>query len=523
MNFVNKIKILQNYFKTKNFKKVIKGCEILNKKFPNNSFVLNLAGMAYQEIEKNHQSIVFFESALKADSTNIAAMNNLGNAFKYAGQYEKADRIFQKIITINPNYIQAYNNYANLKFIVNDIEGAIKLYKQALIIAKEKKIDPIHLLIHLSSSYRSLNRKKEAIETINEILRIEPDNINAHKSLSSIYKYSRNDEETMTHISKMKNIFNTKDLDDSEKGIISFALGKAFDDLKDVEPAINFLSIGNKYYHKIYKTNIDEEVNTINNIKKIFKDIDMNISHKNFSNKQIIFICGMPRSGTTLIEQIISSHKKVYGAGELEFLTNLTLDNFFTDDKLNKQKIIEQQNSLKNLINDQYNEKFSLYEFTEKIITDKNPFNFKWIGFIKIFFPNSKIIHCKRNPKDNCLSIYKNSFTSPLMNWAYSQKNISRYYNNYNLLMKFWNTLVPDFIYTAEYEKIVSDKENEINRLLKFCALEHDENCFNPHKNIKTPIKTASISQARESVYNSSINSNDKYSEHLKEMFENLD
>ena len=109
------------------------------------------------------------------------------------------------------------------------------------------------------------------------------------------------------------------------------------------------------------------------------------------------------------------------------------------------------------------------------------------------------------------------------MNWAYSKKNISRYYNNYNLLMKFWNTLIPDFIYTAEYEKIVSDKENEINKLLKFCALENDENCFNPHKNTKTPIKTASISQARESVYNSSINSNDKYSEHLKEMFENLD
>tara|TARA_B100001093_G_scaffold365874_1_gene350668 strand:+ start:396 stop:1967 length:1572 start_codon:yes stop_codon:yes gene_type:complete len=522
MNFVEKVKTLQNYFRAGNFKRVIEGCEILNTKVPNNSFILNLSGMAYQELEKNHKAIVFFELALKADNTNIAAMNNLANALKHTGQYVKADQIFKKIINIDPDYINAYNNYANLKSTVNDVEGAIQLYNQALVIAKKKKINPINFLIHLALSFQSLNKIKESIKIVNEILIIDPDNISAHKILNSIYKYSKENKETITHISKMKNILGKNNLSDIEKGVISMSLGKAYDDLKDSETAIKFLSSGNKFYNKISKSNMAEEVNIMSNIHKIFNDIDLNVSHKSFSKKKIIFICGMPRSGTTLVEQIISSHKKVYGAGELSFLTNITYDNFFNNDKPDKQKIIEHQNSLKNIINDQYIEKFSLYNIDQQILTDKAPFNFKWIGFIKIFFPNSKIIHCKRNPQDNCLSLYKNNFSSPVMNWAYDQKDISSYYNNYNLIMKFWYSKIPEFIYTAEYEKIVSDKENEIKKLIEFCELEWDDNCLEHHKNMKTPIKTVSVSQAREPVYNSSVNSSDNYKDYLKEMFENL-
>ena len=164
MNFVEKVKTLQNYFKAGNFKRVIEGCEMLNKKVSNNSFILNLSGMAYQGVEKNHKAINFFELALKADNTNIAAMNNLANALKNIGQYVKADQIFKKIIKIDPNYINAYNNYANLKSTVNDVEGAIQLYSQALVIAKEKKINPIVFLVHLATSFQSINKKKSQLK-----------------------------------------------------------------------------------------------------------------------------------------------------------------------------------------------------------------------------------------------------------------------------------------------------------------------------------------------------------------------
>jgi tetratricopeptide (TPR) repeat protein len=222
MNFVEKVKILQNYFKAGNFKKVIEGCETLNKKFPENSFVLNLLGMAYQELQKNYKAIDYFELALKADQSNIAAMNNLANSLKNTGEFEKADEIFKKILRIDPNYINVYNNYANLKSTVNDVEGAILLYKKGLLLAKEKNVNPINFLFHLASSFQSLNKKKELMEIINEIFKIDPDDINANKTLSSIYKYSKENHEAMTHLAKMKNISKKIDLSDNQKKTIFF-------------------------------------------------------------------------------------------------------------------------------------------------------------------------------------------------------------------------------------------------------------------------------------------------------------
>ena len=521
MNFVEKVKKLQNYFAAGNFKRVIEGCEVLNKKFPNNSFILNLSGMSYQRLDKDYRAINFFELALKADNTNISAMNNLANSLKNTEQYFKAEQIYKKIIKINPGYINVYNNYGNLKTAINDIESAIKLYKQGLNIANVKNSNPLVFLNHLAVSFQSLNKVTETIEVVNNILKIDPKNANAQQILSSIYKYSLTNEETMKHISKMKKILSENNFDGNQ-GIISFALGKAYDDLKDTEMAIKYLSLGNELMKKKRKSNIIDEINIITDMKNIFEDIDLTVGHKSFSKKKIIFICGMPRSGTTLVEQIISSHKKVYGAGELPFLSNAVHNNFINDNKINKQKIANLQNSQKNLINDNYFENIFLFNIEEHVFTDKAPLNFKWIGFIKLFFRNCKIIHCKRDSKDNCLSIYKNNFSSPKMNWAFDQKDIFKYYNNYSYLMKFWNSKIPESIHTVEYEKIVSDKKNEIEKLLKFCELEWDDNCLNHHKNTKTPIQTVSISQAREPIYSSSVRSSDKYKDYLKEMFENL-
>ena len=173
MNFVEKVKKLQNYFTDGNFKRVIEGCELLDKKFPNNSFILNLSGMAYQRLNKDYRAINFFELALKADSNNVSAMNNLANSLKNKEQYLKAEQFYKKIIEINPSYINVYNNYGNLKSDINDIENAIKLYEQGLNVAKEKNINTLALLNHLALAFQSLNKVKETIEIVNKMLKIE--------------------------------------------------------------------------------------------------------------------------------------------------------------------------------------------------------------------------------------------------------------------------------------------------------------------------------------------------------------
>ena len=225
------------------------------------------------------------------------------------------------------------------------------------------------------------------------------------------------------------------------------------------------------------------------------------------NKKKIIFIVGMPRSGTTLAEQIISSHKNVYGAGELMFLSEMLLDKFSDKNK----KIINFQN-----LQDDYLTNISLIDKSKKNITDKAPLNFRWIGFINVIFPNSKIIHCSRDMMDNCWSIYKNNFDAGL-SFSFNLSDLGKYYNLYQNLMNFWHSKYPGKIYDLIYENLANNQETEVKKLLNFCELEWDSNCLKHHNNTK-PIKTVSAVQARKPIYKTSMKSSDKYSEYLEEL-----
>ena len=231
----------------------------------------------------------------------------------------------------------------------------------------------------------------------------------------------------------------------------------------------------------------------------------------------------MPRSGTTLVEQIIASHSKVMGAGELQYLDKSINENFLEDLKFNKQKILEELSNEKNIIFDRYFELLNLHNFKSDIITDKAPQNFIWIGFIKFFFPNSKIIHCSRNPKDNCLSIFKNQFTSNSMSWSYDQTLIAKYYNLYLKMINFWRSKFDDFIFDANYESIVTSSEQEVKKILSFCDLDWEPKCLNFYQNKKTPVQTVSVSQASKPIYKSSINSYEPFTKYLVDMFKIID
>jgi len=230
----------------------------------------------------------------------------------------------------------------------------------------------------------------------------------------------------------------------------------------------------------------------------------------------------MPRSGTTLVEQIIASHNDVFGAGELIYIQRIINKYFISENKFSKKKLNNEMQLDSNLINEDYFKMINYHKFKVNNFTDKAPQNFRWIGILKLFFPNSKIIYCKRNAQDNCLSIYKNFFASNDMRWAFDEKNIANYYKLHLNLMDYWKSKFEDQIYEINYEKLVSNKEEEIKKLIKFCDLEWDPICLNHHKSKKTPIKTVSISQARKPVYKSSVNSNLNYEKYLSEMFDLL-
>ena len=225
----------------------------------------------------------------------------------------------------------------------------------------------------------------------------------------------------------------------------------------------------------------------------------------------------MPRSGTTLVEQIVSSHSNVYGAGELSFLDNSIRKYLFKDNIFSEKSIDANNIEILNNIRNEYLEGIKSFDNQQEIITDKAPLNFRWVGFIKILFPNSKIIHCVRNPMDVCFSNYKNSFGSNALSYCYDLHDLGVYYNLYKNLMSFWHNTFPKEIYDLSYEDLIKNQDEETKKLIKFCNLNWEETCLLPHKN-KNKVSTASLAQIRKPIYKTSLNKWEDYSEYLEDL-----
>ena len=515
MNLIDEINKVHNQIKAKNFKEAIERCNKLIKKFPNNSYLCNLAGLACQQSQNIKASINYFQRSIEIDSKNLSAKNNLANSLKVIGKFDISEKIYLEILKDDPNHVKCLNNYGNLKQQINDYEQSIKLYKKAL------NIEPnnIVILMSLAGSYHSIGKIDETTKIVDTILKINPLIMSAHKLKSSIIQYNENH----SHLSEMINLSKKKDLSDEQNIDINFAIGKAHEDSNNYEEAFKSLKIANNLKNKIVKFDINDQKKLFNSLKDSFDNINFNNQVENYDPTKIIFICGMPRSGTTLVEQIIASHTRVTGAGELVYLQQSVRNNFMSKDIIKKNLVHEDIHAERAKMSKDYFDLLKLHNINTDFITDKAPQNFRWLGFIRIFFPGSKIIHCKRNPRDICLSLYKNSFASQDMNWSYSETNIAAYYNLYSDLMNFWNEKFGNEIYEMSYEKLVSHKKLETENLLSFLELDHEETCFEHHKNVKTPIKTVSVSQARKPIYSSSVNKNEFYKNNLNHMFSLLE
>ena len=518
MSQIDKLKIkiqkLVNQFNFGNYKLVIQDVNILLRKLPNNSFLLNLLGSCYQKIGHYETAKKNFLQVLSTDSKNLAAMNNLANTYKDTLNFLKAEELYKKIIEIDTNYINAIANYANLKFQLDQYDDAIRLYKQALAI--NDLSENIHYNIGLT--YQSYGDFSKAETHFKKMLKINASATIADRLISRFTKYDKNN----LHFKEMIVRSKMNNLDENSKINLYFALGKAFEDVKDFENSFKFIKEANDLTNKKFYYDKDSDDKFTKDLQKFFKNTKNKKGIEPTKGKKIIFILGLPRSGTSLAEQIISSHNLVYGAGELNYLENLIKKKFFLNDNLNFTNTIEENFSkLSSEINYKYLDLIDNFKTPKKIITDKAPQNFKWIGFINLIFPNSKIIHCHRNIKDNFLSLYKNFFPEGL-EWTYNESNLVNYCKNYKILMNFWKSIFPGTIYDLCYETLINDSKLEIKKLIDFCELDWDENCLNFY-NTKRSIKTLSVSEARKPIYKSSISSSSNFSDYLNSSFDKLE
>ena len=478
-------------------------------------FVYFELGVLYFNINDYSNSGYFISKAVKKKIDLAEGYFYLGLIYQKANKIYLAIESFTEAIKYKSDYASAYNNLGTLYLDLNKADEAIYYFNQA--IKFNSKLYIAHS--NLAQGYLVKGDFDKVKSVLIKSLDIKPDDGESHRLLSVIYKYKSKED---SHFRQMYEHVSKVNLDKNSKMHFNFALAKASEDMKDYKSSANFLKIGNSIRRTNFNYNINYDIEQFSLIKKNFtKEIFEKHKDKGCLTNKSIFIVGMPRSGTTLIEQIISSHPDVYGAGELEFLANV-INEYFKDPDPNIffNKFNKADSSIFKQIGESYlNLVLKLND--KKFITDKMPVNFRLVGFIKLALPNAKIIHCCRSAQDTCLSIYKNYFGKNVMPWAYDEIELSTYYNEYKNLMNYWHQVLPNTIYDLHYEKLIKDQVNETKKLIEYCGLTWNDSCISFDKNTRS-VGTASVNQVRQKIYQSSFKLWENYKESLPRLFENL-
>ena len=515
-NIESEIKYMDRLFSTNNHSELVIRGQILLKKFPKIVPFYNLLGLTYKKIGKQEEAIKVFKSCLFNEPHTISVMTNLADVYRDVNKLKESEELLLKVLKIKNKDIFALNSYGKLKRVQGKSQEAIIYFKKVAEI--DNSFDDV--LIRIASAYASINDFDNAKKYFEIAAYKNPTHIGAQYSYSQMIDYS-NDKKHQEHMLKT---LDDSSLDKNKLGPMYFAIAKSFSDQKNYEEAHKYFKLANDVMNSKVKDKIlNREISDVKKLKSIFSNFNFeyNLSHLDLYRKNLVFIVGLPRTGTTLTHQIIASHPSIRGVGESNvlhayFVPNLKKENFksnfFKNNKLDEKYLSELSLKLSN--NYEYFSK-------DKIILDKSPYNFFWIGFIKILFPNAKIIHMNRDIKDTALSIYNNLFGTAKMDWTYSQENIIRYIKIYKEIMSFWKEKIPNYIYDLQYEDLVNNQEEVSKKIIQFCDLEWNEKCLKFYEST-SPVRTVSLHQSRQPMYKKSVNLNSKYTKY-QDFFEKLD
>lgn len=509
----------------------------------------NNLGTVFHDLGKFEEAIASIKKATGVDPSYIEAFCNLGNVYRDCGRLDDAIHNYQKAISIHPDFAEAHfnlslihkqqgkfseageclrkavklqpnsskflNDFAAVQAELGELEDAIALYGRAL------EINPNFAEAHnnMANVFKELGEFDKAEANYNKAIAIDPDYAEPYRHKAHMKKYTDYGED----IQELETAYAKPGISNTSKMHLAFALGKVFEDIGQYEKAFDFYSEGNALNRQSFNFSSDDHGNFFKAIKDTFdgplfdrRDIT------GCKDETPVFILGMPRSGTTLVEQILASHPEVYGAGELETLGLMISSYGAKKGEPNYPDCVEHFSAADfKQFGEEYVETLKKISPKSRFIINKLPDNYLYLGLIKLALPNAKIIHCTRSPEDTCLSIFRMFFPAAGHYYAYDQVELGRHYNFYHDLMAHWEAATPNFIHEACYEKMVGETEAQTRLLLDFCDLEWDDACLEFHKS-KRPVKTASSEQVRKPVYKTSIQGWKKYEKQLAPMLGEL-
>ena len=487
----------------------------------NHAEAWNNRGVALSSLNRFREALASYDKALSVKPGYAMAWSNRGTALQNLNRFGEALASFDKALSINPDYAEAWNNRgATLRELKRFAEGLASFEKALLI-----KQDYADAWNNRGVALREMGKFDKAREAYIRALTLDPSLANAYLNYADSIKFTAKSP-YLKPMEAMRT--GAIPLSEYDRLQLDFALAKAHADLKQYTRSFRYLLSGNALKRAQVPYN---EVGTLALFDRIENTITANALREKerleggFDSPTPIFVLGMPRSGSTLVEQILASHPDVHGAGELRTFSDMVdeIHRSKSDTDSYPEFVPELDARALGQLGMRYLEEVHQLAPKAQRIVDKMPGNYLFVGLIHLALPNARIIHTVRDPTDTCLSCFSRLFSGDRHSYTYDLAELGRYYRRYQKLMAHWRSVLPHGRFLeVRYEDVVADLNGQARRLVAHCGLGWDEHCLSFHSTDR-PVRTASARQVRQPIYRSAVGHAHAYEEFLSPLKEALE
>lgn len=479
---------------------------------PADPVCLNNLGNVLRELGKYGESVSAYKKALGFQSEYPSALYNLAGTLALIGEHSQAVGVYRDLLKLAPGDAEAWNALGLSLLEVGEEADAKKALEEAL----HLKPNDAELLNELGVAHQFEGNLEEAARLYKASIESDPRFARAYDNL---VRSRRMKTEDLALVEPIEAIATDESGDGESRLIARFALGKIYDDCAEFDDAFENYALGNALKRQMVNFDANDHSSWVARVLAEFTE-EFFTAHSGEGDPSTrpVFVIGMIRSGTSLVEQILASHSCVYGAGELLEITKLVTNLPATlSSKLDYPECIRALNAKQiKVAARKYLDYLAGRDDRALRVVDKLPTNFLHLGLISTLFPNARVIHCHREPLDVCLSIYFQRFAQGHF-YAYDLHDIAAYYAEYERLMSHWKKVLPVEILDVQYEKLLDDLESESRRMLNYCQMEWEDSCLAFHRS-KRPVRTASSWQVRQPLYQTAKARWKKFEPHLDQL-----
>ena len=484
----------------------LKKLKALSRKMSDNAELERLQGVVHMQLNRLPLAEKHLLKARQLAPMSVAVWINLGSLHKLKKEFAEAESCMQKALSLSPDHVSAWFNLANIYRESEQWQPAADAYQQVI----DRQPNHLNALYTLGLMNKNLGNREQAIDLLHQALNIDPFHQQSYLALANLknYQFSQAEADLIEQI--------TARHQDHEVIELLFAQAQNLEHQQRYSEAFEVLQRANRAkYQSLNRTPFDWSAYT-ESVKSVFNQAHTPPASQTASQPTPLFVVSLPRSGSTLVEQILASHSQVFGASELTTLPaliqsleqrhNLTYPDMWTQCS---------PADIGQLAAD-YRAKISSYGEEFQYVTDKSLINFNYLGSILEAMPDSRIIHCVRHPMDVCLSCFKQLFAAG-QEYSYDLVELAAYHRHHEQIMAHWKTLYPEQILTVHYEQVVADTREQVGRMLAFLDLDWEEACLHFYQT-KRMIKTASAAQVRQKINQQGVQRYQKYGKSLKEL-----